>query len=139
VSTVIRKKRGGGASRRGHDRERDVKDLLQERGWIVIRAAGSMGDVDLVAVGKGLLWHPSEPRPGVRLQLDVVTVLLIESKSTIGPYSHFGPKQRAELLWAAARCGAEPWLSWWPAHGDLRWIPGADWPKPRKGAVAHNT
>src|SRR5262249_5999379 len=35
---------------RGHNRERQVRKLLEERGWWVARAAGSLGDADLVAM-----------------------------------------------------------------------------------------
>ena len=56
-------------SRAGHNRERQVKAWLQGQDWWVCRAAGSLGDADLVAL-----------KPG--------RVLLIEVKATAGgPYS----------------------------------------------------
>jgi Holliday junction resolvase len=105
-------------SRRGHNRERAVAAVLTADGWIVIRAAGSLGDIDLVALKAG---HP---------------IRLIEVKSTAqGPYEHFGPGDRAELILAAEIAGAEAWLAFWPPRGKLQWIPSADWPPVRVRAV----
>ncbi len=96
---------------RGHDRERAVRRLLEDDDWFVCRAAGSLGDVDLVALKLG-----QPPR-------------LIEVKSTAqGPYERFGPKARADLYFAAVLAGAEAWLAWWPPRGDLRWIFSSEWP-----------
>lgn len=96
---------------RGLNRERKVKAILESEDWWVVRAAGSFGDADLVALKAG-----KRPR-------------LIEVKSTLGPYSHFGPADRAELLLAAEIAGGEPWLCWWPKNGSATWIPASDWPK----------
>lgn len=97
---------------RGHDRERRVRDWLTERDWVVVRAAGSLGEIDLVALKAG-----ETPR-------------LVEVKSTAGgPYEHFGPGERADLSQRAAWAGAGAWLAWWPPRGQLRWIPEAEWPK----------
>lgn len=75
------------------------------------RAAGSLGDADLVALQDG-------KRP-----------MLIEVKSTAdGPYKTFGPKERAELSFAARLAGAEAWLVWWPPRGKARWIAEHEWP-----------
>jgi Holliday junction resolvase len=99
---------------RGHDRERAVKRLLQTQDWWVARAAGSLGDADLVALR-------SDRRPR-----------LIEVKSTAGgPYERFGPHDRASLLWAAKMAGAEAWLAWWPPRGKLVWLHSSEWPQPR--------
>ncbi len=105
---------------RGHDRERAVKRKLQEDNWWVCRAAGSLGDADLVALKGGM------------------TPRLIEVKSTAGgPYEHFGPKEREDLAFAAELAGAEAWLAWWPPRGRLRWIPVHEWaPNRRKSLVA---
>lgn len=97
-------------SRRGHNRERQVRLLLEAEDWFVIRAAGSLGDADLVALKDG-----HRPR-------------LIEVKSTIGPYSHFGPRDRSELSFAARLAGGVAELAWWPSRGRLRWIPEDEWP-----------
>lgn len=101
---------------RGHDRERAVKRLLQTEDWWVARAAGSLGDADLVALRSG-----SRPR-------------LIEVKSSSkerGPYADFSRKDRADLLWAAKMAGADAWLCWWPPRGNPTWIHSSEWPEPR--------
>lgn len=96
---------------RGHNRERQVKALLENDDWFVTRAAGSLGDADLVALKDGY-----RPR-------------LIEVKSTArGPYEHFGPKCRADLRFAAQLAGAVAELCWWPPRGKPRWIPSEEWP-----------
>jgi Holliday junction resolvase len=99
-------------SNRGHNRERQVKDLLLSEDWWVARAAGSLGDADLVALRYG-----SRPR-------------LIEVKSTAGgPYERFGPAERHRLSFAAKLADADALLAWWPPRGKLRWIPESEWPK----------
>lgn len=105
---------------RGISRERQVKALLQGEDWWVCRAAGSLGDADLVALRVG-----SRPR-------------LIEVKSTAqGPYEHFGPADRAALSLAARIAGADAFVAWWPSRGKLHWIPEASWPV-AKGAVVQS-
>jgi len=99
---------------RGHNRERDVRKLLREDGWLVIRAAGSLGTGDLVALKAGM------------------TPRLVEVKSTAGgPYERFGPAERRALSEAAEIAGAEAFLAWWPPRRPLRWIPEIEWPSPR--------
>jgi len=99
---------------RGHDRERRVRRLLEDDGWWTARAAGSLGDADVVAL-----------KDGERARL-------VEVKSSAqGPYEHFRPAARRDLLAAAAKAGAEPWLVWWPPRKTLQWIPAAEWPLPR--------
>lgn len=138
---------------RGHDRERLVRQMLEvglgpdvgdpvrfqrvdlppvfirPRPWLPIRAAGSLGDVDVAALRPGL----REPTPITGQML--AEVLLIEVKSTAGgPYERFGPAARDELRAAAELAGAEAWEVWIPppppgvrgVHGC--WIPEADWP-----------
>jgi Holliday junction resolvase len=95
----------------GHNRERQVKDWLTERDWVVIRAAGSLGVADLVA---GKAGQPTR---------------LVEVKATArGPYAAFPPADRAYLSLRALWAGWEPWLAWWPPHGKLQWIPESAWP-----------
>lgn len=98
------------ASSRGHNRERQVRKLLEADGWWTSRACGSLGDVDVVALKVGY-----RPR-------------LIEVKSTISPYSHFLPADRAELIAAAKKAGGSALLCWWPKNGQPKWIPSAEWP-----------
>jgi len=96
---------------RGIRRERQVRQLLEQDDWWVCRAAGSFGDADLVALKAG-------KRP-----------LLVEVKSDVrGPYEHFGPKDRADILFAAELAGAEAVLCWWPPRGQPRWLPSSEWP-----------
>ena len=104
-------------SSRGHNRERAVKLLLQQEDWWVARAAGSLGDADLVALKEG-----KRPR-------------LIEVKSTAGgPYEHFRPLERAALLFAARLAGADAVLAWWPPRGRLHWIWPDEWPEAQVAA-----
>ena len=96
----------------GHRRERQVKALLEEEGWFVIRAPGSLGTCDLAAL---------------KLRS---TPMLIEVKATAaGPFHSFGPADRKALLEAAEKAGGEAVLAWWPANKELRWIPVSEWPK----------
>lgn len=105
-------------SSRGHDRERAVRLILEQDDWFVARAAGSLGDADLVALKAGRY-----PR-------------LIEVKSTAGgPYERFGPKRRADLLFAAQVAGAVAELAWWPPRGKLRFIESSEWPAARSEAA----
>jgi Holliday junction resolvase len=95
----------------GHNRERQVLRKLQDEGWYVLRAAGSLGVADLIALHKG-----REPR-------------MIEVKATkAGPFAGFGPADRADLIAAAEQAGAQAWLVHWPRHGKMKWIPPCDWP-----------
>lgn len=96
---------------RGHDRERAVRDWLRDRDWLVVRAAGSLGVADLIALKQG-------ERPW-----------LVEVKSDAeSPYENFRPADRERLRTAAKMSGAEAWLAWWPPRGTLKWISEAEWP-----------
>jgi Holliday junction resolvase len=96
---------------RGVDRDRKVRDLLAGEDWTAVCARGSHGAIDVLAIRLG-----STPRA-------------IQVKSTAGgPYERFGPKDRAELLFAAEQGGADALLAWWPPRGRLRWIPADEWP-----------
>ena len=98
-------------SERGIQRERAVRDLLKERGWLAFRAPASLGVADVVALKAG-----SIPR-------------LVEVKSTAqGPYERFSPADREKLRAAAELAGAEALLAYWPSRGVLRWIPASEWP-----------
>jgi hypothetical protein len=113
---------------RGLQRERDLVNLLREEGWWAIRSPASKGDVDVVAVRaakphgpvEGLLGSCWAPLPEVRF---------IEVKSTAaGPYSHFGPADRKELLAAANLAGATAELCWWPPRKKPVFVPSSEWP-----------
>lgn len=99
------------SARRGIQRERQVRDVLLSQDYWVCRAAGSLGDADLVALRDG-----SPP-------------LLVEVKSTAaGPFHSFGPKCRADLSLAARIAGARAVLCWWPPRKDPLWFYEKDWP-----------
>ena len=100
-------------SSRGINRERQVRQILEADGWVVVRSAGSLGPVDLVAIR----------RNGWQTKIRV-----FEVKSTIGPWDHFGPKDRAEILDVARRTGASAYLAYWPKHGKLQFIHSSSWP-----------
>jgi Holliday junction resolvase len=110
-------------SRRGHDRERAVRDLLERDGWLVVRAAGSLGTCDLVAVPTRTgARHPAHGADGEAL-------LLVEVKSTAGgPYEHFTPARRRELADLAHQVWGEAWLAWWAPRRPLQWISSERWP-----------
>lgn len=96
---------------RGIQRERQVRKLLEDDGWWVCRAAGSLGDADLVALKSG------------------TTPILVEVKASArGPFHSFGPKQREELRAAARQAGAEPVLCYWPPRKRPKWISTLGWP-----------
>lgn len=103
----------------GHDRERQVKKVLEEEGWHVIRAAGSLGTYDLVAMKDG-----HRPR-------------LIEVKGNRdgGPFANFRPPERYALSRAAYAAGGDAELAYWPKGGKLKWYEEDDWPENRKAAA----
>ncbi len=97
---------------RGAKRERQVRDWLTERDWVVIHTRPGTNFCDVVALKVGL---PTR---------------FVEVKSTAGgPYEHFRREDRLDLIAVAALAGAEPWLAWWPPRGELRWIPMIEWPR----------
>lgn len=105
-------------SGRGHQRERDLRRQLDAEGWWTTRAAGSLGDADIVALKAG-----QPPR-------------LVEVKSTAGgPYERFGPADRDQLLAAAEQAGADAWLVWWPPRRKPVWIHPDAWPTVRRNAA----
>jgi Holliday junction resolvase len=96
---------------RGHNRERAVRKLMEAEGWWVSRAAGSLGDADLVALKAGF-----PPR-------------LVEVKSEVQSTWHgFGPADRQAIKDAARKAGAEAWFVCWPPRQPPRWIHEDDWP-----------
>lgn len=106
------KSQSGGSrnARKGKRTEYKVRDVLVDEGWWVIRAGGSLGAADFVALKAG-------ERP-----------VLVQVKSTAaGPFSDFGPAARATLREVAKETGAVPVLAHWPTHGKLRWYDEAVW------------
>lgn len=108
---------------RGLQRERDLVRLLREEGWWALRSPASKGSVDVVAIRRSL-------SADLRVQCYApVTVRFIEVKSTAaGPYSHFGPTEREELLAEAEWAGARAELCWWPPREKPVFIPSSSWP-----------
>lgn len=111
------------AASRGHARERQVRKLLDSEGWWTARAAGSLGDADIIALRCVVdAWD-------VDILGQTVEALLVEVKTDVrGPFAHFGPAHRAELLAAAQLSGARPMLCWWPARKQPQWIGPEEWP-----------
>lgn len=108
----------GVAVSRGIVRERQVRAMLEQQGYWVARAAGSLGDADLIALKAG-------QRP-----------ILVEVKSTTrSAFADFGPADRAELLAAAEKAGADAVLIWWPPRREPTWWWPRDWPADRRGAA----
>jgi Holliday junction resolvase len=106
---------------RGLQRERDLVNLLREEGWWAIRSPASKGDVDVVAIKTAAYNY--------RTKVGGVEVRFIEVKSTAaGPYSHFGPADRKELLAAANLAGASAELCWWPPRKKPVFVPSSEWP-----------
>ena len=123
-------------SSRGTARENLVKDWLEEQGWWVCRAAGSLGDADLVALVDILDAGPALVIDG-RL---VLGKLLIEVKSTArSPFADFGPTDRAELLAAGEKAGADVVLCWCPpgrrAPEKWQWWWPGEWPEAKRRAA----
>jgi Holliday junction resolvase len=99
-------------AQRGIQRERQLRLALERDGWWTMRAAGSLGCCDIVALKTG------------------VVPQFIEVKSTAGgPYERFGPAKRQALLDAAEGAGARAVLVWWPANDGAHWIHPESWPK----------
>lgn len=104
--------------RRGPDRERQLRHLLEQDGWVVARSAGSRGCIDLLAV-RGL----------------VVYAIQVKSDRD-SPWHNFSPRDRAALICEADKAGGQPWLVWWPPdRKGPRWISSSQWPKDRKAAA----
>lgn len=102
---------------RGLDRERQVRRRYEQDGYVVVRAAGSLGPVDLVALKRG-------SRP-----------IFVEVKSTAGgPFEHFGPADRARMTDAGAQAGADCVLCWWPPRRQPQWVMSYDWPAVKAAA-----
>lgn len=85
--------------------------MFKLRGWFAIRAAGSHGPADVVALRNG--YQP----------------LLIQVKTDVaGPFAHFGPNERKELRDAARSAGGRALLLHWPPRGSKKYIFEEGWP-----------
>lgn len=130
--------------RRGHNRERDVRDLLEGFRWVCVRAAGSLGPIDVVAIGGPVSVMPEGWAEALNLDPgrmvvgpNAPLVVFIEVKSTgKTPYEHFGPAARDEARQYAKDASAHALLAYWPkckpgqAKLDaLRWIWEYEWPR----------
>ena len=98
----------------GTRREHQVISLLVADGWVCLRAAGSHGPADVVALKRG-----APPR-----------CVQVKSDQS-GPYKNFGPGERIALVRFAYQAGAEAWLVWWPPRRPCAWIHAAAWPADR--------
>ncbi len=85
---------------RGADFERKVQAGLAAAGYFAVRAAGSRGPVDVLAVRKGV-------------------VLLVQCKLKLGRMS---PEAWAELIALAAVAGAVPVVATRPARGKISYL-----------------
>jgi Holliday junction resolvase len=100
---------------RGANRERQLAKQLEDEGWSVTRSAGSRSPHDLVAIRPAKLFGGTVT--------GVCETYFIQVKSDDrGPYAHFGPAGRRELIGAATKAGAKAWLVWWPARREQKWI-----------------
>jgi Holliday junction resolvase len=98
--------------------------MLQEDGWVAIRAA--KGPVDVVAS------KPIKIRDAAGDVKTVAELRYVQVKSTAkSPYERFGPEERQILRELAENAGATAWLVWWPPRRGWRWIPQSDWPAKR--------
>lgn len=103
------------ASQNGHRKRGRARELaylrhLEREGWEAWRIDGT---ADIVALRSGERPH------------------LLQVKSTVTPYAHFQPAERALLRDQAKRAGAACALIWWPKGKGLRsaeWIDEAAWP-----------
>jgi hypothetical protein len=102
-------------NRRGRDRELRYAEYLEKTEGGLARRFES-GCFDIVWL------RPDEPTS------------LIQMKSTLTPYAHFGPKDRQEAHQQAWQAGVEDdfyWLVWWPKGVGIskaKVIPSWEWP-----------
>lgn len=104
---------------KGHGRERQIKKLLEEQGWIVFRAPASLGVCDLIALKAG-----ERPR-----------MIEVKANELGGPWSNFRWRDRADLLEAAMVAGAEAWLCHVVSRREPVWIHQSQWPEGKAGLL----
>jgi Holliday junction resolvase len=123
-----KKKRG---TKSGHAYERQYAAILREQGWFVMRSPASKGVCDLIAIRPQL--RPHTTTTGYRNGCEV---LFVEVKSTTrGPFAGFPPKDRDELISAAAVSGATPVLAWKRPRGEWQTFPVSEWPATQEKAA----
>lgn len=101
---------------RGTRRERQVCHQLAQDDYIAFRSPASLGPADVIAL-----------KPGSRLGIQV-------KSDVAGPFAHFGPRARADLLAFCDMADIRPWLIWWPPRGKMTWFPPESWPKSKAAA-----
>lgn len=95
---------------RGAAAEREYMRILEDQGYYVTRSAGSHACADLLACRDG-------------------RILLVQVKTDrAGPFAHFGPRYRKELLKEAAKAGGEAVLAWKEYRKGWRTFPPDQWP-----------
>lgn len=109
---------GRTARGRGRQRERAVAALMRADGWVIGDMSQALGGGDLMA----------SKRHDVREVYLTAEVRLVEVKSTLTPFAHFGPRDRVAMKVVAEQAGATAWLAHWPKNGKLRWWPESEWP-----------
>lgn len=122
---------------RGHDRERDIAAQMWPLGWVVVRAAGSLGEIDLVCTRRNPDFMPRGGRVHLGRRFVVTQTLFVEVKSDkLSPYANFSPLDRRELCDVSCKAGALPILAWWPpgrragrGSHKIDWIPPWEWPR----------
>lgn len=124
------------ASTRGIERERALRDFFVELGWMSIRAAGSLGPVDVLAIAGGsavypqLMHYPDRGTPRGGGPAPRGEILLVQCKSTRSPYANFGPGDRRQLLDLAVDVGGAAWIAHKPRGAtSWAWIHSSAWPK----------
>lgn len=122
------------SKRRGSFLELECKRILEEQGYLVVKAGGSLGSTDLLASKRHLSFRNG---PCVRLTGEpLAEVLLVQVKGTAkGPFHSFGPAERAELLADAERAGGVAVLAWRAPRKKWEWLYPDSWPEARKRAA----
>jgi hypothetical protein len=106
---------------RGRGRSRELAVIALYRAQDLVAYRLPQGPADVIALGGDL------KRP-----------LLVQVKSTAGgPFEHFAPRDRRDLLVEARRARADALLCWWPPGvGVPVFFAPEQWPKPRTKAIA---
>jgi Holliday junction resolvase-like predicted endonuclease len=99
--------------RRGNAGELRVQAALESTGHLVAQRRHVGGSGDLLAVHRYFI------------------PLLVEVKTTQGPFDHFGPEDRQAMLEDAKDYWLEPLLAWTPSPSVLAFVPKSDWPRSR--------